>query len=173
MTIGEKQEPLVKQKPKPPYKEGQEWVSETINTDILYCIKQGKRTPGKRTPGKPGLYIPHTHANKSNIVKMVRFMDDETHWVNADSLEKLGGAVIYKAPKDGKMQGKTITLADAFDNLQEHLDSQPVPEIYYTHQRGIMHFICPGYDEEQFLPYHATKVMKWYNEIITAINKAS
>lgn len=147
---------------KPPYKEGQEWLSETIDTNILFRVK-----------GKQGLYTPRTNPNKSNILKMVRFMDDETHWVKTNILEQIGGAVIYKAPKDGKVHTETITLSDAFDNLQEYLDSQPVPEIYFTHQRGIMHFICPGYDEEQFLPRHATKVMKWYNEIITAINKAS
>lgn len=151
--------------PKPPYKEGQEWLSEIIDTSTMYRVK-----------GWQGLYTPRTLPSKSGIVKMVRFMSDETHWVSKKELQGLASAVIYKTiltDANGKKIRVAITLSEALDNLQEHFDSQPTGELSTAQKQDIMEIICPDYDETAFKDYHAKKIVQWYNEIITAINKAS
>lgn len=81
------------------------------------------------------------------------------------SLEWVGGMVI------SKWKG-TITIGEAFDNLQKHCDNKPfdisdhnicinVPEI--------LDIICPEHDTDKFKPYHAKKIIGWYNEIINAM----
>lgn len=135
-------------------KEGVERLSESIDTNVLFLIK-----------GHPGFYTARTKPNKSNLVKLVRFMDDETHWVKVKTLQRLSGSLIYKA------DNTAITIEKAFDNLQEYFDNRPAPSIYLEQPAGIMHFICPGHDREQFKSYHAVRIIRWYNEIVNAINK--
>lgn len=140
---------------KPPYAKGIDWLSESININILYRIK-----------GKQGLFMLITKPNKSNLVRMIRFMKDEPYTVNKHHLVGLGRAIIYKANRE------TITLSEAFDNLQKHFKNQPTGELTLWDRQDIMEVICPDYGSE-FKDYHAKKIIMWYNEIITAINTAS
>lgn len=141
---------------KPLFKEGIEWLSEIIQTEVLYRIK-----------GKQGLFTPVTKPNKGNLLRMVRFMSNEAYTVNKSLLEGLGSVAIYTE------HGKDITLSDAFDNLQKHFDNQPTGEIKTENKHLLMEIICPDYDHDRFKDYHAKKIIQWYNEIITAINTAS
>lgn len=141
---------------KPPYAKGIDWLSESIDINVLYRIK-----------GKQGLFMPITKSNKSNLVRMIRFMKDEAYMVNKYHLVGLGGAIIYKA------NNETITLLDAFDNLQKHFKNQSTGDIDVLDKHDIMDIICPDYHTEKFKDYHAKKIIMWYNEIISAINTAS
>lgn len=146
----------VKKPKKPPYAKGIDWLSESIDINVLYRIK-----------GKQGLFMPITKPNKSNLIRMIRFMKDEAYTVNKSMLGGLGGAVIYKS------NGKTITLLDAFDNLQKHFKNKSTGDIDPLDKRKTMDVICPGYHPDRFKDHHAKKIVMWYNEIITAINVAS
>ena len=146
-----------KKKPqKRPYAKGIDWLSESIDTNVMYRIK-----------GKQGLFMPVTKPNKANLIRMIRFMKDEAYTVNKSLLNGLGGAVIYK------LDGKTITLLDAFDNLQKHFKNKSTGDIDPLGKYKTMDVICPNYDPDKFRDYHARKIVIWYNEIITAINVAS
>jgi len=94
-------------------------------------------------------------------------MSDETYTINKSLLNGLGGAVIYKA------NGETITLLDAFDNLQKRFKNKSTGDIDPLDKYKIMDIICPDHHPDQFKDYHAKKIVMWYNEIITAINVAS
>ena len=98
---------------------------------------------------------------------MVRFMKDEAYTVNKSLLSGLGKAVIYKS------NAETITLLDAFDNLQKHFKNKSTGDIDPLDKYKTMGIICPNYHPEKFKDYHAKKIIVWYNEIITAINIAS
>ena len=138
------------------YAKGIDWLSESINIDVMYRIK-----------GKQGLFMPVTKPNKSKLVRMVRFMQDEACTVNKSFLSGLGGSVIYKC------NGETITLLCAFDNLQKHFKNKSTGDIDPLDKYEIMDIICPEYHTGKFKDYHAKKIVMWYNEIITAINVAS
>ena len=73
------------------------------------------------------------------------------------------------------MQFDTITLLDAFDNLQEFCDNDVTSsnEQMIVGIKSQMNVICPDYDPDMFKDYHAKKIVKWYDEIITAINNAT
>ena len=146
----------VKKPKKKPYAKGIDWLSESINIDVMYRIK-----------GKQGLFMPVTKPNKSDLVRMVRFMQDEAYTVNKSLLNGLGKAVIYKS------DGETITLLDAFDNLQKHFKNKSTGDIDPLDKHKTMEVICPGYHSDRFKDHHAKKIVMWYNEIITAINIAS
>ena len=141
---------------KPPFRDDIEWLSDTLNIDVMYRVR-----------GRPGLYMPITKPNKSGLIRMIRFMSDEGCWVSAKALEGLANAVIYK------MDGSTIALLEAFDNLQEHFDNKPSGELMMGVKEDLMNAICPGYDSDLFKGYHAKKIINWYNEIVLAINTAS
>ena len=102
---------VVKPKKKP-YAKGIDWLSESIDTNVLYRIK-----------GKKGLFMPVTKPNKAGLVRMLRFMSEEAYTVNKSLLSGLGGAIIYKS------NGETITLLDAFDNLQKHFKNKSTGDI--------------------------------------------
>lgn len=133
-----------------------ESLSEVVNIEIMYRIK-----------GKQGLFMPVSKPNSSGLLRMVRFMSREAHTVNKSLLEGLGGTLIYKD------NGKTITLSNAFDNLQKHFDNEPTGELTVDSKDELMDIICPDYDKDRFKGYHAKKIIMWYNEIVTAINVAS
>ena len=133
-----------------------ESLSEVVNIEIMYRIK-----------GKQGLFMPNSMPNKSGLISMVRFMSIERITVSKSLLEGLGGTLIYKD------SGKTITLSDAFDNLQKHFDNEPTGELTVDSKDELMDVICPDYDKDKFKGYHAKKIIQWYNEIVTAINLAS
>lgn len=154
-TPEEKAEAVKKPKKKP-YAKGIDWLSESIDTNVLYRIK-----------GRQGLFIPITKPNKSDLVRMVRFMKDEAYTVNKSLLSRLGKAVLYKC------NGETITLLDAFDNLQKHFKNKSTGDIDPLDKYDTMDIICPNYNSDKFKDYHAKKIVMWYNEIITAINIAS
>ena len=141
---------------KKPYAKGVDWLSESIDTNVMYRIK-----------GRQGLFMPITKPNKSNLVRMVRFMKDEAYTVNKAMLNGLKGAKIYKT------NGETITLLDAFDNLQKHFKNKSTGDIDSLDKNKTMDIICPGYRPDKFKDYHAKKIVTWYNEIVTAINIAS
>lgn len=141
---------------KPPYAEGIEWLSKSIDIEVMYRIK-----------GKQGIFMPVSKPNKSGMIRMVRFMLDEAYTVNKFYLQGLSGSVIYKD------NGETISLLDAFDNLQKHFKNQSTGDLHLESKEDIMRIICPGFDENRFKDYHAKKIVTWYNEIISAINKAS
>jgi len=141
---------------KAPFRDDIEWLSETLNIDVMYRVR-----------GRPGLYMPITKPNKSGLIRMIRFMSDEGCWVYNRVLEGLKGAVIYE------MGGDTITLSEAFDNLQKHFDNKPSGELMMGVKEDLMNIICPGYDPDLFKGYHAKKIINWYNEIVSAINTAS
>lgn len=146
-------------KKKPPYAKGIEWLSESIDIKVMFRIK-----------GKQGIFMPVTKPNKSNMIRMVRFMLDEAYTINKSLLQCLGGSVIYT-------YGGKITLLEAFDNLQKHFKNQPTKNINWNYKLKakdtIMDIICPNYNPYEFKDYHAKKIITWYNEIISAINKAS
>ena len=146
----------MKTKTKKPYAKGIDWLSESIDIDVMYRIK-----------GRQGLFMPVTKPNKSNLVRMVRFMQDEAYTVNKSLLSGLGGAVIYKS------NGETITLLDAFDNLQKHFKNKSTGNIDPLDKHDTMDIICPDYHPDKFKDHHAKKIVTWYNEIVTAINVAS
>ncbi len=141
---------------KKPYAKGIDWLSESINIDVMYRIK-----------GRQGLFTPVSRPNKSNLVRMVRFMKDEAYTVDKSILSGLRGAIIYK------INGETITLLNAFDNLQKHFKNQSTGDIDSLDKKKTMDIICPGYRPDKFKDYHAKKIVTWYNEIVTAINIAS
>ena len=141
---------------KPPFRDDIEWLSEVVEIDVLYRVK-----------GYRGLFMPSTKPNKSGLIRMIRFMSDEGCWVHNRALEGLKGAVIYR---EG---GDTITLLEAFDNLQAHFDNKPSGELMMGVKEDLMNAICPGYDSDLFKGYHAKKIINWYNEIVLAINTAS
>lgn len=141
---------------KKPYAKGIDWLSESIDTNVLYRVK-----------GRQGLFMAVSRPNKSNLVRMARFMQDEAYTVNKSMLNGLGGAIIYKC------NGETITLLDAFDNLQKHFKNKSTGDIDPLDKHDTMDIICPGYRPDKFKDYHAKKIVTWYNEIITAINIAS
>ncbi|KKN24446.1 hypothetical protein LCGC14_0894710 [marine sediment metagenome] len=142
--------------PKKPYAKGIDWLSESINIDVMYRIK-----------GKQGIFMPITKPNKSDLVRMIRFMKDEAYTVGKSSLLSLGGAKIKK------LDGATITLSEAFDNLQKHFKNQSTGDIDSWDKQDIMEVICPNYYPYEFKDYHAKKIIVWYNEIVTAINTAN
>ena len=133
-----------------------ESLSEVVNIEIMYRIK-----------GKQGLFMPVSKPNGSGLLRMVRFMSREAHTVSKSLLEGLGGTLIYKD------NGKTITLSEAFDNLQKHFDNEPTGELTVDSKDELMDVICPDYDKDKFKGYHAKKIIQWYNEIVSAINLAS
>ena len=94
-------------------------------------------------------------------------MKDEAYTVNKSLLSGLGKAIIYKS------NGETITLLDAFDNLQKHFKNKSTGDIDPLDKHKTMDIICPGYHTCTFKDHHAKKIVMWYNEIITAINIAS
>ena len=138
------------------YAKGIDWLSESIDTNVMYRIK-----------GRQGLFMPITKPNKAGLVRMLRFMSEEVYTVNKSLLSGLGGAIIYKS------NGETITLLDAFDNLQKYFKNKSTGDIDPLDKHKIMDIICPNYDPDRFRDYHAKKIVMWYNEIITAINVAS
>ncbi len=146
----------MERKTKKKYAKGIDWLSEVIDIDVLYRIK-----------GRQGLFMPITKTNKSNLIRMVRFMSNEAHTVNKSLFEGLRGAIIYKR------NDKTITLSEAFDNLQKHFKNQKSGSIELLDRHEIMEVICPDYHPEKFRDYHAKKVVIWYNEIVSVINAAS
>ena len=148
--------PETKQPKKKPYAKGIEWLSESIDIKVMFRIK-----------GKQGIFMPVTKPNKANMIRMVRFMLDEAYTINKSLLRCLGGSVIYKD------DGETISLLDAFDNLQKHFKNQSTGDLHSESKEDIMRIICPGFDEYEFKDYHAQKIITWYNEIISAINKAN
>ena len=153
---------------KPPYAEGIEWLSENIDIEVMYRIK-----------GKQGIFMPVSKPNKSGMIRMVRFMLDEAYTVNKFYLQGLSGSVIYKD------NGETSSLLDSFDNLQKHFKNQSTyckdletstvekQMELIGDKEDIMNVVCPDYDPYRFKDYHVLKIIKWYNEIISAINKAS
>lgn len=153
-TLIKTPEPVKKEKK--PYANGIDWLSESIEIDVMYRIR-----------GKQGIFMPVTRLNKGGLVRMVRFMLTEAYTVNKSKLSGLGGAIIYKS------NGETITLLDAFDNLQKHFKNQSTGDIDLFDKQDIMDVICPNYHPRKFKDYHAKKVVMWYNEIISAINKAN
>ena len=156
-TLEEIKEVEATKKPKRrPYAKGIDWLSESIDTNVMYRMK-----------GRHGIFMPISKRNKSDLIRMARFMADEAYTVNKSLLEGLGGAIIYK--KDGK----SISLSEAFDNLQKYFKNQKSGNIDLLDKADIMIVICPGYDPDRFRDYHARKIVIWYNEIVTAINVAS
>ena len=122
-----------------------------------------------RVKGKQGIFMPAIKSNKSGLIRMIRFMSDEAYTVKTTSLEGLRGKIIYKV-------GGTITLLEAFDNLQKEFNNQPTEDISWNFSLGeesIMDIICLDYDAFRFKDYHAKKIIKWYDEIVSAINKAT
>lgn len=144
---------------KPPYKEGAVWLSESLNLNHLYRVK-----------GHQGLFTPRRTPNKSGMIPMQGFMGTNQLIVKRTELEALGGAVIFKDSYTDKVQD-TITLAEAFDNLQEHFDSKTTGDISILEKSSLKGIICPNYDWDKFKDYHAKKIIGWYNIIIYAINK--
>jgi len=145
---------------KKPYAKGIDWLSESIDIDSMYRVK-----------GRPGLFIPITKPNKSGLVRMERFMSRyttiETHTVHISTLQGLKGVVVYKRT------GETITLLEAFDNLQKEFKNQSAGNIDVWDKNNMMEVICPHYHPDKFKDYHAKKIIMWYNEIVSAIKIAS
>jgi len=146
---------------KPPYKEGAVWLSESIDLNHLYRVK-----------GLQGLFTPRAKPNKAGMLPMRSFMGDALKMVKQTSLEALGGAVIYQDNYTVANIQDTITLEEAFDNLQEHFDSKTTGDITDVSKEMIMEIICPDFDEDKFKDHHAKKIIGWYNIIIYSINKA-
>lgn len=144
-----KEETQAKETKKEPLREGVEWISECIDIKQLFRIK-----------GKQGLYIPISKTSKSGLIRMERLLSKEAYIVNRILLEGLDGIVIYKDDTS------TISLAEAFDNMQKKYDN----EIWNRKLNYLgMNIICPDFDMDRFKLYHAKKIIQWYNEIINSI----
>lgn len=144
---------------KPPFKiNGVQWLSETIEINMLFRIK-----------GKQGVFTPVVNPNKAGMILMERFMSTERHTIHRAMLEPLSRLVIHRLGED------PITLLDAFDNIQEHCsnDVTSSDEQMILGVKTQMNVICPKYDPDWFKDHHAKKIVKWYDEIITAINNAT
>ncbi len=150
----EKEEQAQEQK-KPPFKiDGVQWLSETIEIESMFRIK-----------GKQGIFTPLANPNKAGMIRMERFMSTEAYAVHRSTLEALSGLVIYKDNTD------TITLLEAFDNLQEFSNNKAISGGWDNPK--MLSIICPDYDKDEFKNHHAKKIIKWYDEIVTAINNAT
>jgi len=159
-ALGPKVKKVEKKPEKKPYAEGIDWLSESIDIDVLFRVK-----------GRQGIFTPTTKPNKSGLVRMQRFMSGftliEAYTVHSSILQGLGGVVIYKE------NNETITLSEAFDNLQLQFKNQSTGDIDSWDKEDIMAIICPGYHVDKFRDYHAKKIIMWYNEIVSAIKIAS
>jgi len=162
MSTDEIPEPIepTEEKKRPPFKEGVEWLSDQIDLDVMFRVK-----------GHQGLFIPASFTRKkgknAGIINMKRFMNEkESHVVHVNKLQGLEGFIIIRLKDD------PITLGEALDNLQEYCDNKTTTDKRIMGRVAAMEIICPGHDPDEFKPYHAEKIIKWYDEIVTAIAKA-
>ena len=148
-------EAIEEEQEKPPFKiDGVQWLSETIEMNMLFRIK-----------GKQGIFTPLINPNKAGMIRMERFMSTEAYTVHRLTLKALSGLVIYGD------NGDTIALPEAFDNLREFFDNEIISGGWDNPEMLLI--ICPNYDKDRFKNHHAKKIINWYNEIITAINNAT
>jgi len=132
------------------YKKGIDWISVSIDIPILLRVK-----------GRQGLFWPiKGHEFKSGMIGVHRLLRDEKYHVRKTDLERIGGAFIMM------QDGSNTPIADAFDNLQKQFKNLPC-KVATKDQ------ICPGHNPYEFKDYHASKVIKWYNEIVSAIADAT
>ena len=154
MTATATKEPEIKKKE--PFAEGVEWISESVDLNTIFRVK-----------GKSGIWVPITRPNRGGMLGMRRWMTDETITTHKSNLQTMNGAVIFKK------KGKTITILEAFDNLQKHFNNNITGEIHTEDQEKIMEIICPKYDPRKFRDYHAKRIIEWYNQIVYTINQTS
>lgn len=139
--------------------DGVQWISETIDLRQFYRIK-----------GKAGLYIAESVKNKSGLIRMKRWTLDEAYTVNIMDLVHLSDFRISRS------KAQDIDLGEAFDNLQYELHNKAMDVRLMTEDEEPINWlsvICPGYDPYQFKLYHAKWIWKWYNEIITSLERIS
>jgi hypothetical protein len=144
-------------------------IGDMIDFNNLYRLK-----------GHEKIWSPVSDVHKSGMVTFVEWLTKgHKKTVHKDAVIKLGHyffATTEFEPvldEDGNEQldkkGKTIErlkrlhISDILNNLNAHFVDVNVDDS--THIFELMEVMCPNFDRDEFKPYHAKQVVKWYNEI--------
>lgn len=130
-------------------KEKQPRFFDQINFSELFRVK-----------GKQGIYTIRSGVSKSNMVAVICFLDfDKKYTVKVADLVCLGN-LEFKT----EMGFDSLNIADVFNNLYEFFKETP-------EETPTLKDFVPNFDHYEFKERHALQVMKWFNELITKLDK--
>lgn len=116
-----------------------------------------------RVIGHKELMWPASRMNKSKMVGMFEFKGSKRVTVHARNLQCLDDFVFWQ------VTGETIKMEKVFDNLKDKFGDN----LDLKFDKDMMEVMVPDYDPDKFKVSHGEKVLGWYLEIRTKINKAN
>lgn len=118
--------------------------------------------------GKPGLWKLVVFIPVQRMARIKNLVTDEACTVKIADVASIKDYTVYLT------DGKSRTLEEIFGHImgleEQGLVTKEKLNSLDGGRKTFMELLVPNYDETQFKHYHLTKIIKWYNEIVKALD---